>query len=190
MTDDTPRARLLRAGEELLYRRDKIADLSLRGLAAELGTSHRMLIHHFDSRDGFFAALLTEMRREEQEALRDLYADGSTYRAAMQLLEERYLNPALHRRFAAFFYVLGLAVQDPQTYREFLDSLDDWTTLFTTLGERDGLDPEAARARAHALVWTTRGLIVNGLTTGDLASARTEFQTVARHLIPNWLLEK
>lgn len=190
MTGDTPRARLLRAGQELLYRRDKIADLSLRGLAAELGTSHRMLIHHFGSRDGFLAALLTEMRREEQEALRELDTAGTTYRGALQLLEERYLNPALHRRFAALFYVLGLAVQDPETYREFLDSLEDWTALFTKLGERDGLDPEAARATAHALVWTARGSIVKGLTTGDLPGARSEFHTVARYLVPHWLLEK
>ena len=45
MTGDAPRARLLRAGQELPYRRDKIADLSLRGHAEQLGTSHCMLIH-------------------------------------------------------------------------------------------------------------------------------------------------
>lgn len=100
----TRRARLLRAGQELPYRRDKIADLSLRGLAEQLGTSHRMLIHHFGSRDGFLAALLTDMRRQEQEALRELESAG-TYRRALQLLEEVYLDPTRRRRLAALFYV-------------------------------------------------------------------------------------
>jgi hypothetical protein len=101
-----------------------------------------------------------------------------------------YLDPARHRRLAALFYVLGLAVQDPETYREFLASLEDWTTLFTRLGERDGLDLEAAHAIAQAVVWTARGLVVKGLTTGDLPGALAEFHAVARHIVPNWLLEK
>lgn len=148
-----------------------------------------MLIHHFGSRDGFLAALLTEMRRQDQEALRELNIAG-TYRKAVQLLEELYLDPARRRRMAALFYVLGLAVQDPQPYREFLDSLDDWITLFTRLGERDGLEPEKSRAIARALVWTARGLVVTGLNTGDLPGALAEFHLVARHLVPERLLEK
>ena len=34
-----------------------IADLSLRELAAAIGTSHRMLIYHFGSRQGLLAAV-------------------------------------------------------------------------------------------------------------------------------------
>jgi len=33
-------------------------ELSLRHLAKEIGTSHRMLIHHFGSRDGLMAAVV------------------------------------------------------------------------------------------------------------------------------------
>lgn len=189
MIGDTPRARLLRAGQALLCQRNRISDLSLRGLAEQLGTSHRMLIHHFGSRDGFLAALLTDMRRQEQEALRELDADG-TYRAALDLLAEVYLDPAGRQRVAALFYVLGLAVQDPQPYREFLASLEDWTTLLTRLGEREGLDPEAARVSAQALVWTARGLVVQGLTTGDPSGALADFHAVVRLLVPKPLLER
>jgi AcrR family transcriptional regulator len=185
---DTPRTRLLRAGQALLCHRDRISDLSLRGLAEQLGTSHRMLIHHFGSRDGFLAALLTDMRRQEQEALRELDAEG-TYCAALDVLEEVYLDPAGRQRVAALLYVLGLAVQDPQPYREFLASLEDWTTLLTRLGEREGLDPEAARASAQALVWTARGLVVKGLTTGDPSGAIADFHAVVRLLVPKQLLE-
>ncbi|WP_210588767.1 TetR/AcrR family transcriptional regulator [Streptomyces sp. GESEQ-35] len=181
MSDDTPRAKLLRKGQELLAERGRLSDLTLRKLAEHLGTSHRMLIHHFGSRDGFLAALLSELRRQEQAALRAVSAEG-TYEDALHLLERLYLDPAHEPRIAAFFYVLGLAVQDPEPYREFLDSLEDWTTLFTTLGERDGLSHEAARARAQAVVWTVRGLFVQGITTGDRRQALDELRSVIHHL--------
>ncbi|MFE4663755.1 TetR/AcrR family transcriptional regulator [Streptomyces sp. NPDC056716] len=182
MSDETPRAKLLRKGRQLLAEREgRLSDLTLRKLAEHLGTSHRMLIHHFGSRDGFLAALLSDLRRQEQTTLRAVAAQGS-YEDAMRLLECLYLDPAQGPRISAFFYVLGLAVQDPESYREFLDSLEDWTELFTTLGERDGLPPEAARARAQALVWTVRGLFVQGITTGRRDEAFEELRNVIRHL--------
>jgi AcrR family transcriptional regulator len=186
MSDETPRGKLLGKGLELLAERGgRLSDLTLRKLAEHLGTSHRMLIHHFGSRDGFLAALLSELRRQEQAALRAVSAEG-TYQDAMRLVERLYLDPALAPRITAFFYVLGLAVQDPESYREFLDSLEDWTTLFTTLGERDGLPREAARARAQAVVWTVRGLLVKGITTGDRQQALDELHGVIRHLGYPW----
>jgi AcrR family transcriptional regulator len=181
MSDDTPRGKLLRKGQELLAERGRLSDLTLRKLAERLGTSHRMLIHHFGSRDGYLAALLSELRQHEQAALRAVSAEG-TYQDAMRLLERLYLDPAQQPRIAAFFYVLGLAVQDPEPYRDFLDSLEDWTILFTTLGERDGLPHEAAQARAQALVWTARGLLVKAITTGDRHQALDELRNVIHHL--------
>ena len=49
-----------------------VADLSLRGLAAAIGTSHRMLIYHFDSKAGLLDDIVTSwlepiaaLRREQ-----------------------------------------------------------------------------------------------------------------------------
>lgn len=70
----------LKASEEPLSPRDKllasamgcirdrrIGDLSLRQIASELGTSHRMLIYHFGSKEGLMAAL---MKSVEEDSLR------------------------------------------------------------------------------------------------------------------------
>ncbi|MFK0159616.1 TetR/AcrR family transcriptional regulator [Streptomyces sp. NPDC090499] len=182
MSDDTPRAKLLSKGQDLLAERGgRLSDLTLRKLAEHLGTSHRMIIHHFGSRDGFLAALLSELRHQEQAALRAVSAEG-TYEDALRLLERIYLEPAQGARISAFFYVLGLAVQDPDSYGEFLDSLEDWTILFATLGERDGLAPRAARARAQALVWAARGLVITGITTGKRQEALEELRGVIDYL--------
>ena len=47
-----------------------VGDLSLRSLAAALGTSHRMLIYHFGTRD----ALLVEVVRAVEERTRQALA--------------------------------------------------------------------------------------------------------------------
>ena len=52
-----------------------LTDLSLRGLAAELGTSHRMLSHHFGSKDGLWVAIIQEVERRQLEVLADLVPD-------------------------------------------------------------------------------------------------------------------
>ncbi|HTA04061.1 MAG TPA: helix-turn-helix domain-containing protein, partial [Streptosporangiaceae bacterium] len=43
-----------------------IADLSLRELAAAIGTSHRMLLYHFGSREGLLAAVTLAVEEAER----------------------------------------------------------------------------------------------------------------------------
>src|SRR4051812_30384680 len=62
-----PRDRLL--AQTVDYVRDQgFSDVSLRELAAAIGTSHRMLIYHFGSKE----ALLVEVIRAFERAQRDL----------------------------------------------------------------------------------------------------------------------
>src|SRR4051812_36509288 len=100
--------------------------LSLRQLASEIGTSHRMLCYHFGSRDGLLAAVLHELRIEEQAHLLEMSA-GWGRRDAVMSLWNFYTAPENRRRLAAFFYVFGLAVQDLPAYESFLNSLDNWS---------------------------------------------------------------
>ncbi|MFI9389063.1 TetR/AcrR family transcriptional regulator [Kutzneria sp. NPDC052558] len=178
---DTPREKLLDGARRLLDHRGRLSDLTLRKLADALGTSHRMLIYHFGSRDGLLAALLSQIRREQQRRILSLGTEAA-YQDGLRLLDQMFLDQAESPHTPAFFYVLGLAVQDPDTYREFLDTLDDWTTVYTTLGVREGLPRTAARARAHALVWSLRGLLVQAVATGDHVGAREELREVMAQL--------
>ena len=70
MTASTPKERLLDAVVESALT-DGIADKSLRAIAAAAGTSHRMLIHHFGSKEG----LLVEVIRAVEARQRDLFAE-------------------------------------------------------------------------------------------------------------------
>ncbi|MBU3067824.1 hypothetical protein KO481_40715 [Nocardia sp. NEAU-G5] len=87
--------------------------------------------------------------------IRTSYAGGS-FDGALEMVRQMYLDPVYEPRVRAFFYVLGLAVQDPDTYQEFLGSLNDWTELFTALAVEEELLGEAARNLYR--VWSMRGL--------------------------------
>src|SRR5215468_10129451 len=52
-----------------------IGDLSLRAMAAALGTSHRMLIHHFGSKEGLWVAIVRTVEQRQRDLLPDLLPD-------------------------------------------------------------------------------------------------------------------
>ncbi len=54
------------------FAKNGIGDASLRSIATSIGTSHRMLIYHFGSREG----LLAEVVRTVEQQQRDLLADA------------------------------------------------------------------------------------------------------------------
>src|SRR4051795_7956510 len=66
-----PRSRLLEAAIEAVAE-GGIADLSLRRLAERVGTSHRMLIHHFGSKDGLWVAIVRGAGPPQTAAVADL----------------------------------------------------------------------------------------------------------------------
>jgi len=124
-------------------------------------------------------AVISELRRRSEGTF-DL-PEGTVY-PALHRLEEAYIDPSSSARTTAFFYVLGLAAQDPDTYREFLASIDAWIELFTVLGMREGRGREAAHARAHAVVWAARGAMFQALATGERSAALRVFRQVLAEL--------
>src|ERR1700730_10614042 len=62
------RERLLAAAPAIALQ-GGLADLSLRELAAAIGTSHRMLLYHFGSREGLLAAVTLAVEEAERTAL-------------------------------------------------------------------------------------------------------------------------
>src|SRR5829696_4624572 len=76
MPRGSARERLLDAAIDHIASRG-ISDLSLRELAAAIGTSHRMLIHHFGGAEGLRVAIVREVEQRQREALADVVPDPS-----------------------------------------------------------------------------------------------------------------
>lgn len=165
----TPRDRLLDAVIDEAGR-NGLADRSLRSIATAIGTSHRMLIHHFGDRDGLLVAVVHEVERRQREALADLDAATGDPAELGRVFWERLADPSLAPLERIFFELYGQALLDRPWSGEFLDGIvEDWIGPVAALLGADGLDERTARARARLSVAVSRGLLLDLLATGDRA---------------------
>jgi AcrR family transcriptional regulator len=166
----SPRDRLLAATIDYLAT-NGVADLSLRKLAAEIGTSHRMLIYHFGSKDGLLVAVVQAMESRQRVALADLersLADAVSPAALTRLMWQRLADPALAPYERLFFELYGRALQGDPAVTPLLDGIvDSWLGPLTELLERHGVAASQARAQARLGMAATRGLLLDLLATGD-----------------------
>src|SRR3954471_9964794 len=92
-TDEVRRRELLDALIET-FGRDGIGGRSLRDIAEAVGTSHRMLLHHFGSRDELRLAIVEEIDRRQTGMLDDLPDDpGDAFAMTWADLRRRELRP-------------------------------------------------------------------------------------------------
>src|SRR5690348_15691118 len=91
----TPRERLLNLVIDHIQQ-NGVADFSLREVAAAVGTSHRMLIYHFGSREGLLVAVVQAVEQAQRAFLTDLLQDTTLNPAdAMRTMWRRLADPSL-----------------------------------------------------------------------------------------------
>ena len=156
-----------------------LGDMSLRPLAKEIGSSPRVLLFLFGSKEGLIRALLTRAREDELRylaSLRDRPGLAATGRDVWA-----WLADPSHRALLAL-WVEGYARSlygEPGPWADFgRDTVRDWLDL---LAERqvvaDGADAEADRTLLLAVL---RGALLDLLATGDVARVT---RAVERHLV-------
>lgn len=154
-----------------------IADKSLREIAAGAGTSHRMLLYHFGSREGLLAAIVAAME-EQQRALMAGLAASSTSASAGELmlrLWKQVSDPQTRPFVRTFFAVVGLAVQGTPGTEALLDSLTTpWLAAGAAVAEQVGIaaDPTALRLG----VAVSRGLLLELLAGADPAAVDASYE--------------
>ena len=186
VTTSQARERLLAAAVEQAMR-GGIADLSLRELAAAIGTSHRMLLYHFGSREG----LLTAVARAVEEAQRAAVSQEGITGANARRLWERFSDPQLWPAERLFFELYAHALLGRPGTEGFLENATEpWVTAITPAIAREaGLDDKTARAEARLAVAVTRGLLLDLLATGDRGGVTEAFERYLHHaeVIPGLL---
>jgi AcrR family transcriptional regulator len=147
-----------------------LADLSLRTLAAALGTSHRMLIFHFGSKEGLLVEVVRAVEAQQRALLEELRADPELDPLGqMRALWQHLTSPALGPYERLFFevYAQGLVGKEPAR-RLLEDAVDAWLPPVVELLASQGVPPDEARAEARLAIAVTRGLLLDLLATGDL----------------------
>ena len=169
-TENVSRARLLRAAIDHVAEHG-VADLSLRGLAAAIGTSHRMLIYHFGSKEELLIAVIRAVEEQQRQKLADLDIDPSLAPAEiMRRMWKHISDPALWPNERLFFEMYGQALQGRTHTVDFLDDIvESWLEPIAALRREQGVPARVARAQARLDLAITRGLLLDLLATGDRA---------------------
>jgi AcrR family transcriptional regulator len=128
-----------------------LSGLSLRPLAQAVGSSPRVLLYLFGSKDGLVRELLARARRYELEALEDVHGDG--LEAVTATLWE-WLSAPQHRRLLILWvdaYARSLVAPHGPWAGFARQTVEDWQDV-------------AERTRTIALL---RGGLLDLLATGD-----------------------
>jgi AcrR family transcriptional regulator len=134
-----------------------IGDRSLRDVASAVGTSHRMLLHHFGSRDELLLAIVDEVERRQRALLPELPSDPAAAMAAMWAdLRREELRPFER----LFFECYARGAQGEQPFARMLPgAVDAW------LAEAGAADPALVRLGLAVM----RGLLLDLVGTEDHA---------------------
>lgn len=125
--------------------------LSLRPLAAELGTSDRMLLYHFETKDELVAAVLRDSTARSTDFIRNL-PPSQDLRAAVHDLWAAMLVPLVDRcsRLYVEAAALGLFGQEP--YASVVREANaQWSTALVDHLVRSGVRRPLARRAVHLI---------------------------------------
>ena len=157
-----------------------LADMSLRPLARAIGSSPRVLLFLFGSKEGLIRALLARAREDELgylEALRDSQGMAATGREIWS-----WLAAPPHRALLAL-WVEGYArslLGEPGPWAEFgADTVRDWLDLLAARQPAGRRDTEVAADERTLLLAVLRGALLDLLATGDTDRVT---RAVGRHL--------
>jgi AcrR family transcriptional regulator len=159
LPDDRRRNELLDALIDALGK-GGIGGRSLREIGAAVGTSHRMLIHHFGSRDELLLAIVEEVERRQTVLLAEMAAEPAEAFATMWADLRRPENRPIER---LFFECYARAAQGEEPYTRLLpNAVDGWLAAFD---EHTGGAADRGGLRLGLAV--TRGLLLDLVATND-----------------------
>jgi AcrR family transcriptional regulator len=140
-----------------------VGDRSLREVAAAVGTSHRMLLHHFGSRESLLVAIVEEAERRQMALVPGLPMNPAEGFAAMWADLRR---PELRRLERLFFECYARAAQGEKPFTQMVPgAVDGW--LRQVEAAAAGVPYDGPMARLGLAV--TRGLLLDLVATNDEA---------------------
>jgi len=195
-TDSARKQELLEAAYQYVLG-NGLADMSLRPLAKEIGSSPRVLLFLFGSKEGLVRALLTRAREEELRYLAALRDERGGLAATGRDVWAWLADPA-HRALLAL-WVEGYArslLGAPGPWADFgRDTVRDWLDLLAerqaaqaAQAEPDPDEPDepdvqaaqAARDERTLLLAVLRGALLDLLATGDTERVTSAVETHLR----------
>ena len=146
-----------------------VSDLSLRPLAKAVGSSPRVLLYHFGSKEAMIDRVLAHIREQQ----RARYAKMSPPSFAPPSAGCREIWNSMTARdsealFRLFFEIYSLALQRPRRFADFLhNTVHDWIDFVAGPMRREGYGREQSQAFGSVLLAGFRGLMLDYCATHD-----------------------
>jgi AcrR family transcriptional regulator len=159
-----------------------IGDRSLRDLAAAVGTSHRMVIHHFGSREGLLVAVVEAVEADERQRAVDQHVAVDPARhdpiAGMRATWRRLSDPGFAGRERLFFECYTRGLQGEAPFDRLLPAaVTDWLADLELPEPILGLSRARTRALVRLGLAVMRGLLLDLLATGDRRGTTAAFES-------------
>jgi AcrR family transcriptional regulator len=143
-----------------------LSDLSLRPLAKAVGSSPRVLLYYFGSKEKMVVDVLAAIRRRQQASYREM--EAATFAEACLVIWKQISARDSVRLFRLYFEAFGIALRHPQLYEVFLRStIEDWLQIIAEPLIRDGYERKEARAFATVVLAGLRGFMQDYCATGE-----------------------
>jgi AcrR family transcriptional regulator len=136
-----------------------VGDRSLRQIAAGAGSSHRMLIYHFGTRDGLLVEVVRAVEERQRVALAALRS--RTPREMALEFWRRLSDPALAPYERLFFELYGAALAGQESVAPVLEG------VVTSWLADESMFAGLPLAQARMALAFTRGALLDLLATGD-----------------------
>ena len=146
-----------------------LADLSLRPLAAAIGSSPRVLLYLFDSKDDLVRALLARARADEVALLAEV-GGGSLAEVTGQIWAW-LAAPARRPLLTLWTEAYARSLVDPAgPWGGFArETVRDWLDLLAAAQPPELRDSDAGQAQCTFVLAGLRGALLDLLATGDRA---------------------
>ncbi|HEU5268099.1 MAG TPA: hypothetical protein VFU35_15425 [Jatrophihabitans sp.] len=146
-----------------------LVGMSLRPLAEAIGSSPRVLLFLFGSKDGLVRALLARARDDERAVLAAVHGEHGTLQEAVARTWDWLAEPAHRQLLILWAEAYAQSLLDPGgPWAGFAsDTVTDWLTLLgqsQSADRRRSADGIAERTAALAML---RGALLDLLATGD-----------------------
>jgi AcrR family transcriptional regulator len=169
---------------------DGLGDLSLRKVAVAIGTSHRMLLYHFGSKNGLLLEVVRAVEARTRGQLGEVGQGAGLQTETDQVIREMWqfvADPAQGDFERLFFALYGRALQGDEQVRPLLgESIESWLEANDALAAARGVPRDLARVHARLGLAVVRGLLLDLLATGDRPGVDASLEVFARRYAGSW----
>ncbi len=167
--DEARRAELLERSVDYVCRHG-LAELSLRPLAKAIGSSPRVLLYYFGSKEGLVVEIVRNGRARQRAMMMELKLTDLSPRQVARALWLEWSTPEWEPLTRLFFEVYVLALSDRSRFRGFLDgAVREWLEALEACTNLPGKTRAQSEALGTLLIAGFRGFLLDLLATGDRA---------------------